>query len=127
MILDTSAWIEFFQGTENCETVAQVLRKEQPATSTVTLAEIVHWCLRNKLEHKIADYLDGIRAGSRILHASEHIFITAGMLNYERKKINKRWGMVDSIILATAHTYGLGVLTKDSQFKDLPNIRLLKR
>ena len=55
----------------------------------------------------------------------EEIIVSAGKLNYERKKIVKNWGMLDSFILATAQVYDLKILTKDSHFKDLPNIQLL--
>jgi predicted nucleic acid-binding protein len=48
------------------------------------------------------------------LGLNELIVILAGKINYERKRIEKNWGMMDSIILATAQIYNLKVLTKDS-------------
>lgn len=32
--------------------------------------------------------------------------------------------MIDSFILATSLIYGLKILTKDSQFKNIPNVEL---
>ena len=51
--------------------------------------------------------------------------LLAGELNHQRKRIEWNWGMMDSMIAATAQTFDLKVLTKDSQFKDLQNVELL--
>jgi len=125
MLLDTSAWIEFFQGTEKSKKVENALKTEENFTSIVTFAEIVNWCLKNNVQDKIRSYIEGINSGSAILELNEPIALVAGKLNYERKKIIKNWGMIDSIILATSQVYNLKILTKDSQFKDLLNAEIL--
>ena len=125
MLLDTSAWIELFQETDKTAIVKNVLETEENFTSTITFAEMVNWCLRNKKEDKITAYLEGIKNGSTILDLSEAILIYAGKLNYERKKIVKNWGMADSLILATSLFYDLKILTKDNHFKDLENVEML--
>ncbi len=125
MLFDTSSWVEFFQGTEKSETVKNILEKEENFTSIVTLAEITNWCVKNKQEAKIKDYVNGIKKGSAITDLNEEISILAGKLNYERKKIENNWGMLDSFILATAQIYNLKILTKDKHFKDLPNVEML--
>ena len=125
MLLDTSAWIEFFQDTDKRGIVENILRTEENFTSEITFAEIVNWCLKNNIEHKIKDYIGGIKKGSKILYLNESILITAGKLNYERKKIVKNWGMVDSIVLATSLVYDLKILTKDNHFKGLENVEIL--
>ena len=125
MLLDTSAWIEFFQGTEKSKKVENILKTEENFTSIVTFAEIVNWCLKNNIQDKIKGYIEGIKNGSTILELNEPIAIIAGKLNYERKKFVKNWGMIDSVILATAQIYNLKVLTKDSQFKDSSNVEIL--
>lgn len=125
MLFDTSAWIEFFQGTEKSKKVENMLKTEENFTSIVTFAEIVNWCLKNRIEDKIKDYVQGIKKGSKILELNEDIVIVAGKLNYERKKIIKNWGMLDSFIVATSLLYNLKILTKDTQFKDLPNVEML--
>ena len=125
MLFDTSAWIEFFQGTEKSKKVENALKTEENFTSIVTFAEIVNWCLKNNVQDKIRSYIEGINSGSAILELNEPIALVAGKLNYERKKIIKNWGMIDSIILATSQVYNLKILTKDSQFKDLLNAEIL--
>ena len=46
-------------------------------------------------------------------------------MNFERNKLNRRWGILDSFILATGMSYGLRILTKDSDFRDLDDVELL--
>ena len=125
MLLDTSAWIELFQETDRTEMVKNVLETEENFTSAITFAEMVNWCFRNKKEDKITAYLKGIRHGSTILDLNEAIIISAGKLNYERKKVVKNWGMADSLILSTSLFYNLKILTKDNHFRDLGNVEML--
>ena len=125
MIFDTSAWIEFFQGTKKSKIVENALKTEENFTSIVTFAEIVNWCLKNNIEYRIRKYIEGIKKGSKILELNESITLLAGELNFERKKIVKSWGIIDSIILSTAQIYNLKILTKDSHFKDIPNVKIL--
>lgn len=63
MLFDTSAWIEFFQGTEKSKKIENILRTEENFTSIVTLAEVVNWCFKNNVQDKIKDYIEGIRNG----------------------------------------------------------------
>ena len=125
MLLDSSAWIEFFEGTQAGRKVAEFLKNEENFTNVVTLAEIINWCLRNNREDKAELYIEGIKKGSRIIDVDELASVVAGKVNYERKKFVKNWGMIDSLILATGQIYNLKILTKDSQFKDLPNAEIL--
>ena len=125
MLFDTSAWIEFFQGTEKSKIVENILKTEENFTSEITFAEVVNWCFKNKIEDKIQAYIEGIKKGSKILKLDESIIVLAGQLNFDRKKIEENWGMLDSFILATAQIYSLKILTKDAHFKDLPNVEIL--
>lgn len=124
MLFDTSAWIEFFQGTQKGKKVRQFLKAEENFTNIVSFAEVINWCLRDKLENRINSYIEGVKKGSEIIDLDEKIITLAGRLNYERKKFVKNWGMMDSFILATL-LYDLKILTKDLQFKDLQNVEIL--
>ena len=125
IIVDTSAWIEFFQSTEKGKRVAEVLKTEQSFTSDTYLAELVDWCLRNNLGDKVRLYVEGIKSASQRVALNEPIILASGKINYQRKKNMKKWGMMDSFILAIALFYDLKILTKDSDFRDLPNVEIL--
>ena len=123
MLIDTYAWIEFFRGTESGIDAREVMRAERSFTSVVSIAEIAEWCLKNNL--RVQEYLRAITKGSVILGLDEQTASIAGTINHERKKTIRGWGMVDSLILATAVSYDLRILTGDLHFKDLPNVRML--
>ncbi len=125
MILDTSAWVELFEDTEKSEQVTEALRKGNCFTSIVTVAETADWCAKKGLQSKLNDYVDMIKTGSQLLGLDESISRMAGELNQKRKKEGKKWGMIDSMIVATAQIYGLKVLTKDNAFRDLPDAKML--
>ena len=124
MILDTSAWVEFIEGTKRGQEVKAVLEREENFTSIVTISEITQWCLRNGREN-VAATIDEVKRISQILPLTETISIGAGKLNHERKKAGKKWGMIDSMIVATAQAYDLRILTKDYAFRDLPVAQIL--
>lgn len=125
MILDSSAWVEFFQNTKHAQTVVSAIKDNKSFTSIMTLAEISNWCCKNNHEEAMPKIIESVKNSTKLLDVSENILITAGKLNYERKKSGKKWGMIDSIIVATALTYGLKILTKDYAFRDLPDAEVL--
>ena len=123
MILDTSAWVEFFIESEKGELVKNILQAEKCCSSIVTLAEISNWALRENQNGK--ECLKFIVSIAKILNLTHEISFLAGELNFQRKKNVKNWGMVDSFILATALIYDLKILTKDNHFRDLENVEIL--
>lgn len=123
MLLDTSAWIEYFLATEKGDNVKEILKNEDAFTSVITTGELVNWRLKNNLPYE--KYLKEIKLYSRMIELNEKIAILAGQLNFERKKLIKNWGMADSIVLSTSIIYDLRIITKDSHFKNLPNVLLI--
>ena len=123
ILLDSSAWVEFFIKSEKGQAVKKYIGIEECYTSIVTLAEISNWAMRENLNGK--NLIKFIINSSKILDLNFEISFLAGEINFKRKKIVKNWGMVDSIILATSLYYDLKILTKDSDFKDLENVEIL--
>lgn len=123
ILLDSSAWVEFFIKSEKGEVVKNILKTKECYTSIVTLAEISNWAMKENLNGK--ELAQFIINSSIVLNLNFQISFLAGELNFKRKKIIKNWGMVDSWILATSLLYDLKILTKDSHFKDLENVEIL--
>ena len=117
MLLDTSAWIELLEATKNAVHVKEALLKENCYTSIVTIAEIVNWAEKERKDY--GKIIENIGKASTIMGLDEQISVLAGRLNFERKKANRKWGMIDSFILASATIYGLKILTKDNDFSDV--------
>ena len=122
-LLDTSAWIEFFIKSDKGEKVGNYLKTKPCYTTMVSLAEISNWASKNNLDaDKFVKFVTGL---TQILDLSESVSILAGKLNFQRKRVNKNWGMLDSFVLASALIYGLIILTKDHHFRDLKKVEIL--
>ena len=123
MLLDTSAWIEFFIKSEEGKKVNKLLESDSCFTVMTSIAEIYNWAWKeNRYPEKLIGYVKSL---TQLIDLTENIASRAGELNFQRKKIEKNWGMLDSFILAVAQIYNLKILTKDRHFKDLPNVELL--
>ena len=123
MLLDTYAWIEFFQGSEKGKKVENILKREKCYTGIVSLAEVIEWCLKNDFNPK--KFLDIINKGSIVIGLNESIVLLAGEINFQNKKRISNWGMIDSLIYATTLFYELKVITGDKHFQDLANVVFL--
>ncbi len=123
IILDTSAWIEFFIKSKKGELVKEILKKGECYTSIVSISEISNWALRENKDGK--EITEFVIKTTEIININNEISFLAGELSYKRKQKVKNWGMLDSFILATALIYSFTILTKDSHFKDLENVQLL--
>ena len=123
LILDTSAWIEYFLKTDKGKKVKNFLETQQCHTSLISIAELSQWALKNGKDGR--DIVRYAAELSQIIQISGRIAFLAGELNVKRKMKNKKWGMVDSIILATAEKYGLKIITKDNDYRDLTNAQII--
>lgn len=75
IVFDTSAWVEFFKGTEKGARVKKVLEKEEVYTSAISFAEITKWCVENGLELSLI--LNHVHCNSIIITLEEDILIEA--------------------------------------------------
>ena len=123
ILLDSSAWVEFFIKSDKGAKVKDVLRRERCYTGIVTISEISNWAMKQNVPHE--ELIAIVTQATHVLPLNLSIARLAGGLNYKRKKVVKNWGMIDSMILATALTYSLKILTKDSHFGDLDNAEML--
>ena len=123
MLIDTYAWIELFQESEEGMEVKKVLHDQNNSTSIVAISKIVVWALKNNIDPE--KYIDFVRELSGILEVTDAISILAGRLNFEIRKNIGDFGMIDSIIYATAKFYNLQVLTGDKHFQGLDGVIML--
>lgn len=122
-LLDTSAWIEFFRGTEKGREVKQAIESQTAYTSIITIAETTNWALKQAQNHN--ELIRKIKELSIILDINEETSKLAGEINFKRKKTIKKLGMMDSIILATALQYNQQILTTDYDFKNIANVKII--
>lgn len=123
-VIDSFAWVEYFRGTEAGNKVRRYIESDHAATSTLTLAELKEKYLREDWASSDGD-VAFIGGRTLVAPVDREIALLAGELNHARKKTVKGWGMVDSVILATARTGSARVVTGDLHFKDLPDAIML--
>ncbi len=123
ILLDTSAWIEFFNGSTTGEKVKQLLSSETSYTSAISIAEVAKWAKQNGKD--VDTYNEALKINSQIIPLEEYILKEAGMAYLELRKISEDIGMIDVIIYTTAQFHGLELITQDSDFKNLPGVKML--
>jgi predicted nucleic acid-binding protein len=117
VVLDSFAWIEYFDGTSAGEKVQNFLENERVVTPAIVVAELSEKYKR--LNREFGSKYDFLRTRTSIVPLEEGLARVAGEINFERKKRVKGWGMADSMILATARRSGSKIVTGDPHFKDL--------
>jgi predicted nucleic acid-binding protein len=116
-VLDSFAWIEYFNGTSAGENVQNFLDIGRVFTPAIVVAELAE--KHKRLNREFGPKYDFVKARTIIVPLDEDLARAAGELNFERKKIVKGWGMADSIVLATARRTKSMLVTGDPHFKDL--------
>lgn len=117
---DSSAWIEYFAGTEKGSTVKQIL--DNPTniiTPSICLMEIKNKYLQEK--HPYQERIMYICSRSLIIDITKDLALFAA-------DIKQKHGLytVDALIYATAKQEHSQLLTGDHHFEKLPNVILLE-
>ena len=121
MLLDTSAWVEYFQATEKGSIIKSFFENNEIVyTCNITIAEISVWCQKNKKD--VSGFVELIKKLSKLLELSEDTLIESGRIYNEQRKINGKIGLIDCIIYSAAQIHGLILLTKDNDFKDMNDV-----
>ena len=114
MLLDTYAWVEFFNGTEKGRTVKRFLDERECFTPAIVLAELSEWIENSHLDRK--KIMETVLVSSFILNAEQDTLEAAGILKVKKRQSVKGFGLIDAIILATALQYNLTIVTGDKHF-----------
>ncbi|MBI4360807.1 type II toxin-antitoxin system VapC family toxin [Candidatus Micrarchaeota archaeon] len=121
-LLDSSVWIDYFTGAPWTRQVASIVQSSEPIfLSVVNLVEIYSkYLLRSESEaEKIKRIL---LSRCRIIEVNQDIALQASAL-----KAKHTMAIADAMILATARSQGVSLLTYDSDFQGLKGVRVLKR
>ncbi len=122
-VIDSFAWIEYFTGTKAGELARKYIEGGEAITPTIVIAELSYKYAR--LKQDFEPKLRFIILKSRTLPLDEEVASLAGRINVERRKVD-RWGLVDSIILATAMLQKNTIVTGDEHFRDLKEVIMIK-
>ena len=114
-LIDSSAWIEYLEGSFEGEKVRNFLMKDDIYSLNLIIAEVVSKVKRNNRDFNLAYKI--ISSNSKIIQITPDIAKDAGVLHADMKKKTRNFGMVDSIILIAARKLNAKVLTGDKHFR----------
>lgn len=123
ILIDTSAWMEYFVGTEQGKILENYF-SESIITPTIVLAELSIRAVKKGWNFE--ENLNFIKSKSIIVELNEQIIITIGKIYLAQRKIKSGFGICDAIVYSTALFEKAEVLTKDNDFEGLKNIIFLK-
>ncbi len=122
-IIDSSAWIDYFEGVPNGQKLKKLIEQEEIATSVTAIAEIADKFERNGRKFEIM--LEFIRRRSAILPVSVEVALSAAKLKKDVRKKRAKFGISDGIHLATALQEGAVLVTSDNDFAGLEKVLLI--
>ena len=116
-ILDTHAWVEFFDGTEKGRRVNELIEHGSIATSVLALAELSHKCAKEGRE--VEPFSSFIQAKSAVLPLTQEIALNSGKLKKELRNVSKNVSLADAIHFQTARVFSATFVTGDPDFKEV--------
>lgn len=116
VLVDSWAWIEYFKGSEAGGRAREIIEdpSETIVLSTINIAEVYRRILEDYDETKAEEKGEVMKDRSFVQPVDEDIAVVSAKIKFER-----RWGLGDSIIYATAKRENAKVLTGDPHFEGL--------
>jgi predicted nucleic acid-binding protein len=124
VLIDSWAWVEFFAGSKIGEVVRNYVMDESVdiIISSINLAEIYRIALDRFDEPTAEKRRRAMLSRCFLIPVDEEIAVQGARFRHERK-----WGMGDALIYATALREGARVLTGDPHFKGLKETIFLEK
>jgi predicted nucleic acid-binding protein len=121
-IVDSSGWIEYFDGSGNADFFAKPIQKTDDLLVPTICAYEVFKRISVKRGEEDALRAIGFMSLGREIDLNREIAISAAQISLELKL-----AMADSIILATARTHEATLWTQDEHFKDIPGVKFIEK
>jgi predicted nucleic acid-binding protein len=123
VLLDTSALIEFFDGSDAGAIVCNHIEDGAAATTLLNIAELADVFTRAgrtfDAEH------DFLQQHVRIVPLTFSACAGAGAFKQSHRRKQPGFGLVDAILFLTAQEQGLRLLTKDREFSSLKHVEII--
>ena len=116
-VIDSFAWIEYFLGSKRGEKVKEFIESNKSITPTIVIAELS--ARYSKEGRDFSGKSRYIGFNTKIAVLNNEIAELAGKIKTEQRKKKKSFGIVNSIIYATALTLNAKVVTGDPHFSDI--------
>jgi predicted nucleic acid-binding protein len=123
VLIDSWAWIEFFQGSNAGAAVMAYLDDDQDLIiSAVNLAEVYRWILHFYDERIAEEKKAAMKERCLLIDVDEEIAVEAARIKHRLK-----WGLGNSIVYATARREAASVLTGEGDFQGQNDVIFLNR
>jgi predicted nucleic acid-binding protein len=121
VLIDTSAWVDFFRGTPiTADTVAKLIGKGEACICGVVSYELVQGAKSDDEALNLSSVLSALD----YVEMTSDLWIRAGNLSAGLRKKGITLPMSDLLIGAIALEHGLEVLTLDDHFANIPGLKL---
>ena len=122
-MLDSSAWIEYFSGSESGARIKNVVEGDTTVTSILSIAEISDKFSREK--ERFDKFLAFIKNVSSVVNITILSCSESGRLKAERRKIKKKFSLADAIIYLSAKENSCTLVTLDHDFDNMENVKVI--
>ena len=117
VLVDSWAWIEYFKGSHLATQAKEIIESNQKILlSTINVSEIYLFLLRNK-PSDAEKLIKFALTSSFVIPIDSSIALKAAKIKYDKKI-----GMADAIVIATAEENNATILTGDDDFKNMKNV-----
>jgi len=116
IIIDSSAWIEYLEGSILGEKVRKVLvGNDELYILDIIISEVVSKVKRKKGNADTA--YQAMTSNAKVFNIDSDVARDAGLFHAEVREKVKDFGLVDALILISARKLKAKVLTRDKHFK----------
>ncbi|MDD9952852.1 MAG: PIN domain-containing protein [Candidatus Woesearchaeota archaeon] len=124
-IFDASAWIEYFEGSHEGKKIQKILTQKKNTVITMdsTVGELFSWTL--KRGHNFPRLLDIIQKKSLLHDCPLGMWVEAAMHRHKLREQRKKFGFMDALLITMQQHTGATIVTKDNDFRGLPNVAML--
>ena len=124
-IVDSSAWIEYLNGSEAGETVNKIIQEDNEIfILPLNIAEVTSKIKRTKRNVDVA--YNSMISNALVLEATPKIAREAGLLHAQLRRKMSSISLADTLMIASAKAISAKILTKDKHFKNFKETILLK-
>ncbi len=121
-LLDSWCWIEYFNGTKAGKKIGEYIDSNKNLfISVINLAEVYKQGLSKKGEKEADAMVHIMMSRCFILPVEPEMALNAAKLNCQKK-----WGLGDSLIYATAKAHNLQLVSGDPHFKKEKDVVYLR-
>ena len=121
-MIDSWAWIEYFKGGRAGEEAKKVIEdsEERAVISAINIAEVYGWILRFYDEKVAEEKKTAMRERAFVCDVDYEIAVEAAKIRHQKK-----WGLGDAIVYATAKRAGATIVTGDPHFRNSEQVTFL--